>query len=71
MRVTYDPSARAGYIGLIDPIWVGGVKKSVPVPDSNGSIVLDLDAEGHLVGIELLDPALFHPAVLAQVVGDV
>ena len=30
------------------------------------SINLDFDADGHLIGIELLDPALLHPNLMAQ-----
>lgn len=66
MRVTYDPEARAGYIYLTGSIEAGGAKKTVTVTDCDSNIVLDFDAEGRLVGIELLDPALIHPTLLAQ-----
>jgi uncharacterized protein YuzE len=66
MRITYDPDARAGYIYLTGSIEPGGAQKTVAVTDCNSSIILDFDADGHLIGIELLDPALIHPALLAQ-----
>lgn len=66
MRVTYDPSARAGYIYLTGTIEPGGVKTSVPVRECNGNIVLDFDGDGRLVGIEVLDPALLHPKLVAR-----
>jgi uncharacterized protein YuzE len=61
MRVTYDPSVQAGYIYLIDTVDAGFVKQSVPVTECDGNIVLDFDADGRLIGIEVLDPALLHP----------
>ena len=66
MRVTYDPSALAGYIYLTGSIAPGGVKRSVPVTECDSNIVLDFDGNGHLVGIEVLDPALLYPTLLAR-----
>jgi len=63
MRITYDSEARAGYLYLTGSIQPGEAKKTVPVTDS---INLDFDAEGRLIGIELLDPALFHPKLMAM-----
>jgi uncharacterized protein YuzE len=65
MRSPYDPNARAGYIYLTGSIEPGGVKKTIPVTDCD-SVILDSDADGHLIGIELLDPALLHPTLLAK-----
>lgn len=48
MKITYDPEADALYIQLRD----------VPVKDSvdiEEGVVADLDGDGHIVGIELLD----------------
>lgn len=55
-RVTYDPVADAAYIYLTDKISPGGVTRTVPVdPIAIGGMVnLDLDAEGVIVGIEVL-----------------
>ena len=63
MRITYNPAARAGYLYLTDSMQPGEAKKTVLVTDS---INLDFDADGHLIGIELLDPALLHPNLMAQ-----
>ena len=58
MRVTYDRSIDAAYIYLreIEP---GGVRESVDIdaPDgvAAGSVVLDFDRDGRLVGIEVLN----------------
>ncbi|MFE6857262.1 DUF2283 domain-containing protein [Nocardia sp. NPDC057668] len=55
-RVTYDPVADAAYIYLTREIPAGGVTKTVPVdPIAIGGMVnLDLDANGVIVGIEVL-----------------
>lgn len=56
MKVTYDKNADAAYIYLKD-IPPGGVKKTYSCDPSeiDGMINLDFDAEGVLVGIEVLD----------------
>ena len=55
MRVTYDRDADAAYISL-RVIEAGGSKAQVPVLDERvaGEVILDLDAEGRLIGIEVL-----------------
>ncbi|MFB8003245.1 DUF2283 domain-containing protein [Nocardia sp. NPDC056000] len=55
-RVTYDPVADAAYIYLTGEIPPGGVATVVPVdPNAVGGMVnLDLDANGVIVGIEVL-----------------
>ena len=63
MRITYDSEAQAGYLYLTGSMQPGEAKKTLSVTDL---INLDFDAEGRLIGIELLDPALFHPKLLAQ-----
>jgi uncharacterized protein YuzE len=57
MRVTYDPAVNAAYIYLreIEP---GGSRRTISVngPDlTTGSVVLDFDSEGRLIGIEVLE----------------
>jgi uncharacterized protein YuzE len=67
LRVTYDPEARAGYLYLTDSMRAGEVKYTVPLTEEGAEgINLDFDADGHLIGIELLDPAFLHPTLMAQ-----
>ncbi len=49
MHVQYDSEADAVYVRLREPI---GDVKSRPVDDAR---IVDYDAEGHVVGVELLD----------------
>ena len=55
MRVTYDRQADAAYVYLreIEP---GGSKHQCPVEceTATGMIVLDIDWEGRLIGIEVV-----------------
>ena len=57
-RVTQDSESGYGYVYLGD-IEAGGVATSVPLegqadaPETLGSLVLDFDSDGHLVGIEV------------------
>ena len=56
MRITLDRHANAAYIYFV-PIGPGGVAKSYPCDPLGvgGMINLDFDAEGRLIGIEVLD----------------
>jgi uncharacterized protein YuzE len=62
MRLTYDPEARAAYVYLVDRIEPGEAKRQEVVLD--GGVVLDLDAEGRLLGIEIVDGSLLRPETL-------
>jgi uncharacterized protein YuzE len=55
MRVTYDRDADAAYIYLRE-IEAGGSKQQCPVDcnSARGMIVLDIDGEGRLIGIEVI-----------------
>jgi uncharacterized protein YuzE len=56
MKITYDDSVDAAYIYLADDIKLGGVARTYscdPV-EVKGQINLDFDADGRLVGIEVL-----------------
>ena len=69
MKITYDPTVDAAYIYLVEEIGFGGVASTVPVGPTviEGVINLDFDAEGRLLGIEVLDAAAKLPAeLLAQ-----
>lgn len=48
---TYDPQAGATYVYLDDPIPPGGVARTIEV---DATVNLDLDADGRVIGIEIL-----------------
>lgn len=66
MRITYDRDADAAYIYLVDEIVIGGVARTVPVEAlaAEAMINLDFDADGRLLGIEVLDASRKLPASL-------
>jgi len=66
VRVTYDPSVDAAYIYLADKIAAGGVAKTYPCDpmEVRGHINVDFDADGRLVGIEVLDASKMLPGAL-------
>jgi uncharacterized protein YuzE len=57
VRVTYDPEADAAYFYLVEEIRLGEAVRTVSVdPQSIGGMVnLDLDADGRILGLEVLD----------------
>lgn len=58
-HVTIDTEADAAYIYLVGKRKPGSTR----TVEATKSIYLDLDADGRLVGIELLDLKLLHPAI--------
>ncbi|CAM2864826.1 MULTISPECIES: DUF2283 domain-containing protein [Dermacoccus] len=68
-RLTFDAEADAAYVALGPDPGVGGVARSVPVDtgDEPGiDVVLDVDANGRLVGVEVLGARrMLAPEVLA------
>jgi uncharacterized protein YuzE len=69
VRISYDASADAAYIGLADEIGVGGVAFTYGCDPAevDGMIHLDFGADGRLVGIEVLDASSkLPPELLAQ-----
>ncbi|WP_445338681.1 DUF2283 domain-containing protein [Clavibacter sp. CFBP 8614] len=70
MRVTYDAVADAAYVALAGPVGdgeVGTTIHSILTPGDSGEISLDFDADGRLLGIEVLNASAVLPAaVLAQ-----
>lgn len=64
MKVSWDRKNHLAYIALID-IPRGGVKRSIKVGEDK-PIILDFDAAGQLVGIELLDDMYLHPILREQ-----
>jgi uncharacterized protein YuzE len=63
-RVTYDPDeADCSYIYLTGTIAPGEVVRTETVMRD---INLDFDAQGCLIGIELLSPTLLHPTLASK-----
>ncbi|MBU0492554.1 MAG: DUF2283 domain-containing protein [Chloroflexi bacterium] len=74
MKVTYDRSVDAAYIYLVDAIAPGSVETTYSCDplEIGGIIALDFDAEGRLVGIEVLGASKRLPSVLldeAEIIG--
>lgn len=65
VRVTYDGSADAAYIYLV-PIEAGGVATTVAGEDEAGSVNLDFDREGRLIGIEVLRASRWLPREVVE-----
>lgn len=65
-RVEYDAEANAAYIYLVQEILSGGVARTVSIDPREGMMVnLDLDSEGQIIGIEVLDArSLLSPDLL-------
>ena len=59
MAIFYDTEADAAHIALLGGIGPGETARTVPACD--GQVVLDFNAAGHLIGIELLDLDMLHP----------
>jgi uncharacterized protein YuzE len=72
MRVTYDPTVDAAYVELAGPLADGQVATtihSIATPGDRGEVALDFDADGRLLGIEVLHASAVLPAaVLADAV---
>ncbi|WP_435081616.1 DUF2283 domain-containing protein [Clavibacter michiganensis] len=65
MRVTYDAVADAAYIALAGPIGDGEATTTIPAiatPGDRGDVALDFDADGRLLGIEVLHASAVLPA---------
>jgi uncharacterized protein YuzE len=63
MKIEYDPRVDAAYIYFVPEIGAGGVATTYPCDplQVNGEINLDFDADGRLLGIEVLDASRFLP----------
>jgi|APDOM4702015073_1054812.scaffolds.fasta_scaffold60449_2 uncharacterized protein YuzE len=57
LRIEYDPEANAAYIYLTAEIPAGSVSRTVCVDprEIGGMVNLDLDDEGRIIGLEVLD----------------
>ena len=54
MRTTFDAEVDAAYISLAPETAPGRSVRNVEVESAGGSVVLDFDAEGVLLGVEVL-----------------
>jgi uncharacterized protein YuzE len=65
LRITCDAEADAAYIYL-RPIAAGGVAQTIPVDVSplNGSVNLDVDSNGRIIGIEIIGASALLPEEL-------
>ena len=57
----YDPEVDAAYLAIGGPIADGAVAQTLPIAlpaDARGELFLDLDADGRLLGIEILGASL-------------
>lgn len=57
----YDPEVDAAYLTVGGPIADGAVARTIPIAlpaDARGELFLDLDADGRLLGIEILAASL-------------
>jgi uncharacterized protein YuzE len=67
MRVTYDPAADAAYVELAGPLADGEAATtihSITTPGDRGEVALDFDADGRLLGIEVLHASAVLPAAV-------
>ena len=67
MRKTFDPEADAAYVDIADAIASGPAVENVVVErEGKGDIVLDFDANGRLLGVEIIGAkALLDQKILA------
>ena len=63
VRVTYDPECNMGYIALT-PVEAGGAVRQVEAKGVSGCVVLDFDAAGMLLGIEVFNASVQLPSEL-------
>ncbi|CAN5128943.1 hypothetical protein BH11ACT5_BH11ACT5_24490 [soil metagenome] len=70
MTIRFDPYANAAYISIGPPPETGestGQVFGVCDPRGLGEIILDFDAEGHLIGVEVLGAGeLLRSSALAE-----
>lgn len=66
LRVTYDDEVDAAYIYFTPDVPPGGVSRTVPVDggDDPWMVNLDVDVDGRIIGLEVLDAAKRLPAAL-------
>jgi len=74
VKIEYDREADAVYLPLVDEIGAtsGGVAHMYPCDpiEVGGQVDLDFDAEGRLLGIEVLDASTKLPGEFLREIGD-
>ena len=71
MQTTYDPEADAAYIMLVPEIADGRSVRNEEIQTAGGSVILDFDVDGVLLGVEVLGAsAVLDPALIASAVRD-
>lgn len=58
MKISYDPEVDAVYIQLVDEILPGQASEqiqSIVTPGGKGEVTLDFDANGKMLGVEVLN----------------
>ncbi|MFD0786693.1 DUF2283 domain-containing protein [Micromonospora azadirachtae] len=65
---TYDSDADAAYIYLDHPVPPGGVQRMVHFDTEEGMYNLDLNAQGHVVGLEILSAGKRLPPTLLRAI---
>lgn len=65
---SYDSQADAAYIYLTHPIAAGAATRTVPFDPTIGMFNLDLDTDGHVLGLEILGGQHLPPALLAAII---
>ena len=70
MRMTYDSDADAAYLAIGDEVADGSAVENVVIErPGRGDIVLDFDADGRLLGVEVIGATgLLRPATLAAAI---
>ena len=65
-RVEYDVEADAAYIYFVEEVLKGGVDRTISMDPRDGMINIDLDSDGRIVGIEIMDASRMLPPDLLQ-----
>lgn len=65
-RVTHDQRTGCSYLYVAGPVAKGAAVRQVQAGDD---VILDFDADGRLLGVELLNRRLIHPVTLAEAAG--
>jgi uncharacterized protein YuzE len=70
MRMTYDGDADAAYLAVEDDVANGSAVENVVIErPGRGDIVLDFDADGRLLGVEIIGATgLLRPAAVAAAI---